>query len=90
VCSDKNSVPVPFNLRIVGVIRSPFVEAAGTPIQPCYAQGAEGKVFVDEAFATALDDIEGFDRVWLIYWLDRITGFKTHVVPYRDTRCHPS
>jgi len=88
VCSDENSAPVPFMLRVVGVIHSPFVEAAGSPIQPCYAQGAEGKVLVDEAFAAALDDIEGFERVWLIYWLDRITGFKTHVVPYRDTQEH--
>jgi tRNA-Thr(GGU) m(6)t(6)A37 methyltransferase TsaA len=88
VCNDENSVPAPFNLRAVGIIHSPFVEAAGTPIQPCYAQGAEGTVLVDEAFAAALDDIEGFERVWLLYWLDRITGFKTHVVPYRDTQEH--
>ena len=54
----------PLSLRVVGIIRSPFVEAAGTPIQPCYIQGAEGKVQVDEAFAAALDDIEGFERVW--------------------------
>ena len=81
-------MPAPFNLRAVGVILSPFVEAAGTPIQPCYAQGAEGTVLVDEAFAAALDDIEGFARVWLLYWLDRITGFKNHVIPYRDTHEH--
>ena len=77
-----------FNLRTVGVIRSPFIEAAGTPIQPCYAQGAEGKVLVEDAYAAALDDIEGFERVWLIYWMDRVKGFKTHVVPYRDTQGH--
>jgi tRNA-Thr(GGU) m(6)t(6)A37 methyltransferase TsaA len=88
VCSDENFGPAPLSLRVVGVIRSPFAEAAGTPIQPCYAQGAEGKVLVDEAYAAALDDIEGFERVWLIYWLDRVTGFKTHVVPYRDTHEH--
>ena len=85
---DENSVPAPFSLRVVGVIRSPFAEAAGTPIQPCYAQGAEGKVLVDEAYAAALDDIEGFERVWLVYWMDRVNGFKPHVVPYRDTQEH--
>lgn len=84
----ESSKPAPFDLRAIGVIRSPFVEAAGTPIQPCYANGAQGTVEVDEAFAAALDDIEGFERVWLIYWLDRITDFKTHVVPYRDTQTH--
>jgi tRNA (Thr-GGU) A37 N-methylase len=60
----------------------------GHAIQPRYAQGTEGTVLVDEAFAAALDDIEGFERIWLIYWLDRITGFKNDAVPYRDTQEH--
>jgi tRNA (adenine37-N6)-methyltransferase len=85
---DQDSQLVTFSLRTVGVIHSPFVEAAGTPIQPCYARGIEGKVAVDDAYAVALDDIEAFDRVWLIYWMDRVKGFKRHVVPYRDTREH--
>jgi tRNA-Thr(GGU) m(6)t(6)A37 methyltransferase TsaA len=85
---DQDSALVALNLRAVGVIHSPFAEAAGTPIQPCYAQGAEGQVLVDDAYAPALDHIEGFERVWLIYWMDRVKGFKTHVIPYRDTREH--
>ena len=75
-------------LRVIGAIRTPFVEAAGTPIQPAYANGAEGQVLVDERFACALDDIEGFERVWLVYWMDRVAGFKPRVTPYRDTREH--
>jgi len=72
----------------IGVVRTRFTEAAGTPIQPPYAQGAEGEVIVDEPFTPALDDIEGFERVWLLYWMDRIGAFKPRVVPYRDTREH--
>jgi len=62
--------------------------AEGTPIQPAYALGVEGQVIVDEPFALALDDIEGFERIWLIYWMDRVSVFKPRVVPYRDTREH--
>ena len=76
------------DLRAIGVIRTPFTEASGTPIQPAYAQGEEGRVIVEENFAAALDDIDGFDRVWLIYWMDRVGPFKPRVVPYRDTREH--
>jgi tRNA-Thr(GGU) m(6)t(6)A37 methyltransferase TsaA len=72
--------------RVIGRIRTPFVEAPGTPIQSAYAEGSEGSVIVDDAFADALDDIEGFERVWLVYWMDRVSSFKPHVVPYRDTR----
>lgn len=85
---DQDSQLASFNLRTIGVIHSPFTEAAGTPIQPCYARGAEGKVLVGEAYAAALDDIEGFERVWLLYWMDRVERFKARVVPYRDTREH--
>lgn len=85
---DQDSQLAAVELRTVGVIHSPFAEAAGAPIQPCYAQGAEGKILVDDAYAAALDDIEGFERLWLIYWMDRVTGFQTRVTPYRDTREH--
>lgn len=74
------------SLRVIGEIRSPFVEGAGTPIQPAYAEGVEGEVIVEACFADALDDVEGFDRVWLIYWMDRAKTFRPHVIPYRDTR----
>ena len=75
-------------LAPIGVINSPHRSAAGTPIQPAYAEECEGQVVVDEGFEAALDDIAGFDRVWLIYWLDRAGPFKPRVVPYRDTRAH--
>ena len=76
----------PLNLRSIGVIRTRFAEAAGTPIQPVYAQGAEGEVWLDEQYLTALEDVAGFERIWLLYLLDRAGEFKARVVPYRDTR----
>lgn len=76
------------NVQPIGNIRTPFPQASGTPIQPAYAHGAEGRVIVFEQFAGALYDIEGFERVWLIYWLDRAAGFEPRVIPYRDTREH--
>ena len=82
-----NVFPVP-TLRVIGSIRTPFLEAKGTPIQPAYARGAEGRVLVYEEFAPALHDLEGFERVWLLYWMDRVCGFRPRVVPYRDTREH--
>lgn len=77
-----------FDLCAIGIIRTPFTEATGTPIQPSYARGEEGEVVVEETYAAALDDIEDFDRLWLIYWMDRAGKFKQRVVPYRDDREH--
>jgi tRNA (adenine37-N6)-methyltransferase len=75
-------------LRPIGIIRSPFAEAAGTPIQTVYGKDVEGKVELHASFAPALDDIEGFDRLWLIYWMDRTGPYKAKVIPYRDTVEH--
>ena len=72
----------------IGVILSPHHSAVGTPIQPAYAKGYEGQVVVDPAFEDALVDIEGFERIWLVYHFDRAAPFKPRVVPYRDTREH--
>jgi tRNA (adenine37-N6)-methyltransferase len=77
-----------FNLQAIGHIRTPFSEASGTPIQPTFAKDAEGQVIVDPDFAAALEDIEGFERIWLIYLMDRAGSFKPRVVPYRDAVEH--
>jgi tRNA-Thr(GGU) m(6)t(6)A37 methyltransferase TsaA len=64
------------------------LEASGTPIQTVYGKETEAQVVVDEAYKAALDDIDGFERIWLIYWMDRVGQYKPKVVPYRDTMEH--
>jgi tRNA-Thr(GGU) m(6)t(6)A37 methyltransferase TsaA len=48
----------------------------------------EGEVMVEDALEPALEDIDGFERIWLVYWFDRAGTFTPRVVPYRDTREH--
>lgn len=83
---DRKKRPTAFNVRMIGRIRTPFVETSGTPIQTAYSCGAEGEVLVEEPFAAALNDIEGFERLWLTYWMDRATEFRPCIMPYRDTQ----
>jgi tRNA (adenine37-N6)-methyltransferase len=75
-------------IQAIGIIRTPFLEASGTPIQAAYGKDINGQVLLNDAYAPALDDIEGFERLWLIYWMDRVGKFKPRVIPYRDTREH--
>ncbi len=75
-------------MQVIGTIHSPFFEAAGTPIQAVYGSGVEGKIQLNESYVPALDDIEGFERIWLIYWMDRTGSFKPKVLPYRNTVEH--
>jgi tRNA (adenine37-N6)-methyltransferase len=78
----------PILLHPIGVIRSRHHTQAGTPIQSVYAEQDEGQVIVDGEFEAALADIDGFERIWLIYFLDRAGRFTPRVVPYRDNREH--
>jgi tRNA-Thr(GGU) m(6)t(6)A37 methyltransferase TsaA len=68
----------------IGVVRSLFSEVAGTPIQPVFAADARGRVEVFPEYAEGLRDLEGFERIWLLYLLDRSPGGKLRVVPFRD------
>ena len=42
----------------IGVVRSPFKEPKGTPIQPSRAKGAEGTVEVFDEFVEGLSDLD--------------------------------
>ena len=75
-------------LNPIGVIHSPFKQATGTPIQASMAQGATGTVEVLPAFAEGLKDLDGFDRIWLLYWFDRAAVPKLVVTPYLDPQPH--
>jgi tRNA-Thr(GGU) m(6)t(6)A37 methyltransferase TsaA len=72
-------------LKPIGVIRTPFKVPTGTPIQPVFADGAKGTVEVFEAYTTGLKDLDGFDRIWLIYWFDRVSQVNLTVKPFLDT-----
>jgi len=69
----------------IGLIHSPFKDTGGTPIQPHYAKGVRGTVEIEPKFAEGLRDLDGFERIWLIYWFHRSRSYELMVVPYRDT-----
>jgi len=71
-------------LTVIGWIRSPFKEPAGTPIQPAFSEATQGTVEVLAEYAEALSDLDGFERIWLLYWLDRAPVPRLRVVPFRD------
>jgi len=71
--------------RPIGVIHTPHYAPDGTPIQPRFAKGIEGTVEVFEQYTEGLKDVDGFERLWLLYHLDRIKETRLRIVPYMDT-----
>jgi tRNA-Thr(GGU) m(6)t(6)A37 methyltransferase TsaA len=76
------------HVKPIGMIHSPFQNAGGVPIQPVFARGIQGSVEVRPEYVEALADLDGFERIWLLYWFDRAAAFKPRVTPYLDSRAH--
>lgn len=72
----------------IGVIHSPFKDPEGTPIQPSSSHNTPGTVELLPEFVEGLHDLEGFERIWLIYWFHRSRAPKLRVVPFRDMEEH--
>jgi tRNA-Thr(GGU) m(6)t(6)A37 methyltransferase TsaA len=71
----------------VGVIKTPFLDRVSAPRQPRAAGGARGTVelFAGHGFEHALSDLEGFDRIWIIFWFHLNEGaWRPKVLPPRS------
>src|SRR5262245_23184392 len=76
------------SFRPIGVIRTPFVEEAGMPIQAVAAEGVAGRIELDPALVEGLTDLDGFSHLILIYHLHRVVRPRLTVTPFLDDRAH--
>jgi len=72
----------------IGVIRSPFTDISGMPIQPAGARGIHGTVEIFGEFAEGLSDLDGFSRIVLIYAFHKCASCQLSVTPFLDTATH--
>jgi tRNA (adenine37-N6)-methyltransferase len=72
--------------RQIGIIRSPFSEAKGTPIQPAGAAGVSGSIEMLPEYIQALKDLEGFSHIILLYYFHLSSGFSLLVKPFLDNQ----
>src|SRR6185369_6306756 len=75
-------------LSPIGVVRSPFTEKMQAPRQPNTPQAAAGKVelFSGRDFEHALEDLNSFRYIWLIFWFDQSEGWRPKVLPPRSDK----
>lgn len=73
-------------LRPIGVVRSPYARKVEAPRQPHVAKDVEGRIELDRALEHALEDLEGFEHIWVLAWMDRAGGFRSKVRPPRSTK----
>ena len=76
--------PDTFTYTPIGTIHSPFRDIAGMPIQPNGARDVPGTVEILAQYREGLRDLDGFDRIILIYALHRCTDHQLTVKPFLD------
>jgi tRNA (adenine37-N6)-methyltransferase len=78
----------PVTYRPIGIIRTPFQDAEGMPIQATAAVGVPGRIEFDAEFLEGLADLDGFSHLILVYHLHRVSAARLTVTPFLDDRPH--
>ncbi|MCW8133417.1 MAG: tRNA (N6-threonylcarbamoyladenosine(37)-N6)-methyltransferase TrmO [Planctomycetota bacterium] len=76
-------------LRPIGIIHTPYNERCRAPRQP----GADGKRTIGvielepkRNFEQALEDLAGFERIWILFWFHLNATWKPKIMPPRGSR----
>src|SRR6478609_12012848 len=74
-------------LQPIGWIRTAFAEKVDAPRQPAAAADVPGIIELAEGrnLEHAIEDLAGWERVWVIFWFDRNAGWRPKVLPPRST-----
>ena len=75
-------------LRPIGIARTPFAAKADAPRQARAAEGVEARIELEagRGFEDALEGIEDWDHLWVIFAFDRSVGWRPKVTPPRSAR----
>lgn len=81
-------MPEPYVVRPIGFARSPFVEKVEAPRQAVASEGALGRIELLPEHEHALEDLEGFERIWVIFWFHQVPAgaSPSKVLPPRSDR----
>ena len=88
VNSTSETVPT-LTLSPIGFIHTPFQDRAAAPCQPrAAARPAEGTIILNpgQNFEQALEDLAGFDYIWIISWFHKNKNWKPKVLPPRGSK----
>ena len=75
----------PWTVRPIGVVRTSQRLHHEAPRQSGLGRGGEGEIEVRQGLQNCLRDLAGFSHVWVLSWLHLARGFRSRVVPPRDT-----
>ena len=79
--------PPRLTLEPIGVARTSHRSKAEAPRQPAAARDTEGRIelYPGRNFEHALDDLAGFQRIWVLFWFHLNDSWRPKVLPPRST-----
>ena len=84
-----DEAPVTFEMRSIGVVRSPHRQDADVPKGPGARHRAEGTLEIRPELEDGLEDIEGFSHLFVVWLFHESEGFDLVArVPLDDRRPH--
>lgn len=81
-----SEIPQTLTLHPIGTIRTSFANKVDAPRQPAAATDVTGiiELFAGRNLEHAIEDLAGWDRIWVIFWFDRNAGWRPKVLPPRS------
>lgn len=76
-------------LAPIGFIHTAYRDKSAAPRQPGMApESTVGEITLlpHQNFEQALQDLDGFERIWIVFWFDRNTGWNPKVLPPRSRK----
>jgi tRNA (adenine37-N6)-methyltransferase len=82
------AVSNPLVFEPIGVVRGPFTEKATAPRQAPAAADVEGTIELlpGRGLEHAIEDLETWERLWIVFVFDRAGGWRPKVLPPRSTK----
>ena len=76
-------------IQQIGIIHTSFTSPKGMPIQSSFAdETSTGIVEIFDSYVSGLKDLDGFERIWLIYYFNQIHKTELTVKPFLDSHQH--
>lgn len=78
--------PVQLTLTPIGFVRTAHADKVDAPRQPRAAAGVPGRIELlpGRHFEHALEDLDGWEYLWVIFWFDRNASWRPKVLPPRS------
>jgi tRNA (adenine37-N6)-methyltransferase len=82
------NMDTPIVMRSIGVIRSPYKNAKGTPVQGVFGGEVEAFVELKDKYVKGLKDLDGFSHAILLYYFHKSGKEEIVAKPYLEGEEH--